>query len=166
MHLSVELTYAADVTTVAAVLADAEFVRWRSHAPEVGAVGPVDVAGDPGQGFTVSLRRTLPTDVIPPQLRPLVGDRVEVRQTEAWEPPVEGRHVGTIVVEFTGAPVRLTGRLLLEDDGAGGSRHRYDLDVRSSVPLFATAVEEAAASAVRGTLAAEQQAAREWLARP
>jgi hypothetical protein len=166
VHLTVELTYAAEVAVVADLLADPAFVRWRSSRPELGTAGQVDVAGDPAQGFTVSLRRTLPTDLIPQHLRPLVGDRVEVRQTEAWEPWQAGRLTGTVVVEFTGAPVRLTGRLLLEATEDGGTCHRYELDVRSSVPLFATAVEEAAATAVRRALDTEEQAAREWLARP
>ena len=101
-------------------------MRWRSSGPELGTAGQVDVAGDPAEGFTVSLRRTLPTDVIPLHLRPMVGDRLEVRQTEAWEPLQAGRLAGTVVVEFTGAPVRLTGRLLLAPGSDGGTRHRYD----------------------------------------
>ncbi|WP_402466861.1 DUF2505 domain-containing protein [Isoptericola aurantiacus] len=165
MHLTVELTYPADVAAVAAMLGDVEFVRWKVSRAGAGPAARVDVSGDPESGFTVSLRRTLPTDVIPAQLRPFVGDRLEVRQAEAWEPARAGRHVGTVAVEITGASVRLTGSLLLEALPDGGTRHVYDGELRASVPLFAAAIEEAAAGAVRHALEAEERAARDWLAR-
>lgn len=167
MHLTVELTYPADVSAVAALLSDPEFLRWRARRPGAGNVSQVDVSGDPASGFTISLRRTLPTDVIPAQVRPFVGDRLEVRQAEAWEPARENdRYVGTVAVEITGAPVRLTGSLLLEPGPEGGTRQVYAGELRASVPLFAATVEEAAARAVRRTLEAEERAAREWLTGP
>lgn len=166
MHLTVEQTYPADVSAVAAMLSDVEFVQWRAGRRDAGAASHVDVSGDPASGFTVSLRRTLPTDLIPSQVRPFVGDHLEVRQAEAWEPEQAGRHVGTVAVEIAGAPVRMTGSLRLEAAPDGGTRQVYDGEVRASIPLFATAVEEAAAGAVRRTLEAEERAGREWLARP
>nr|WP_281360189.1 DUF2505 domain-containing protein [Isoptericola halotolerans] len=163
--MTVEQTYPADVAAVAAMLADAEFVRWRAARPDAGAASQVDVTGDPASGFTVSLRRTLPTDLIPVQLRQLVGEHLEVRQAEAWEPEREGRQVGTVAVEIAGAPVRMTGSLLLEPLPDGGTRQVYDGEVRATVPVFSGTVEEAAGGAVRRTLEAEERAGREWLAR-
>ncbi|NNU28109.1 DUF2505 family protein [Isoptericola sediminis] len=165
MHLTVELTYAAETTAVAAALSDPEFLRWRSQDRGAAAATVVDLSGSHHAGFTLSLRRTVPTDVIPSQLRHVVGDQLEIRQAEAWEAPVDGRYVGTVVVEITGAPVRLTGTLLLAPTEDGGTRHVVEGEVHASVPLFAAAVEEAAASAVRRALEAEAQAARDWLAR-
>lgn len=164
MHLTVEQTYPADVSAVAAMLSDAEFVRWRGGRADAGAASQVDVTGDPASGFTVSLRRTLPTDLIPAQVRQLVGDHLEVRQAEAWEAGRDGRHVGTVAVEIAGAPVRMTGSLRLEPI-PGGTRQVYDGEVKASLPLFSSTVEEAAAGAVRRTLEAEEQAGREWLSR-
>lgn len=165
MHLTVELSYAADVPTVARMLCDPDFVAWRAARPGLTSATRADVSGDATTGFTVSVRRTLPTDVIPHQLRGVVGDHLEVRQAEAWEPSDDGGHAGTVVVEIVGAPVRLTGMLRLVASPDGGTRHVYDVDVRASVPLFAGSVEEAAAGAVRRTLEAEQHAAWEWLTR-
>ncbi|WP_407316843.1 DUF2505 domain-containing protein [Isoptericola halotolerans] len=162
MHLTVEQTYPADVSAVAAMLSDAEFVRWRGGRADAGAASQVDVTGDPASGFTVSLRRTLPTDLIPAQVRQLVGDHLEVRQAEAWEPERAGRHVGTVAVEIAGAPVRMTGSLRLEPT-ADGTHVVYDGEVKASLPLFSSTVEEAAAGAVRRTLEAEERAGREWL---
>jgi hypothetical protein len=163
VHLTVELRYAADVPAVVEMLCDPEFVAWRAGRPGPSRANRAEVSGDAAGGFTLSIRRTLPTDVIPHQLRAVVGDLLEVRQAEAWEPADGGRHVGTVAVEIMGAPVRLTGTLTLEPSPDGGTRHVYDVDVRASVPIFAVSVEEAAADAVRRTLEAEQQAAWEWL---
>jgi hypothetical protein len=165
VHLTVEQTYPADVSAVAAMLSDAEFVRWRGGRADAGAASQVDVTGDPASGFTVSLRRTLTTDLIPAQVRQLVGDHLEVRQAEAWEPERAGGHVGTVAVEIAGAPVRMTGSLRLEATPDGGTRQVYDGEVKASLPLFSSTVEEAAAGAVRRTLEAEEQAGREWLSR-
>lgn len=164
MHLTVELTFPADADEVVAMLADEAFVRWRAARTAEGTVEQVDVAGTPGTGFTVVVRRTLPTDLIPTQVRPFVGDHLEVRQAEAWEPAAGGRRVGTVAVEIAGAPVRVTGTVSLEPLPDGGTRQVYDGVVRASVPLFGSVVADAAARAVRATLEAEGEAGREWLA--
>ena len=164
MHLTVELTYPASVDDVATMLADESFVRWRAErSTRGGRVEQADVTGSPDAGFTVAVRRTLPTDQIPTQVRAFVGSELEVRQAEAWEAPSGGRRVGTIAVEIAGAPVRLTGTVRLEPLPDGGARQIYDGDVRASVPLFGAVVAEAAAGAVRSTLEAEGRAARQWL---
>ncbi|GAA1710677.1 DUF2505 domain-containing protein [Isoptericola hypogeus] len=166
MHLTVELTYAADADEVVAMLADEAFVRWRATRTAGGTVEQVDVSGSPGEGFTIAVRRTLPTDLIPTQVRPFVGDRLEVRQAEAWEPATGsgGGRVGTVALEIAGAPVRVTGTVAIEPLPGGGCRQVYDGVVRASVPLFGAVVAEAAAHAVRSTLEAEGEAGREWLA--
>lgn len=168
MHLAVDQTYPAPPDAVVALLADEEFVRWRAERSSgAGSVEQVDVTGQAGGAFTVVVRRTLPTDQIPPQVRPFVGSALEVRQAEAWEAPEgtlrAGARVGTVAIEITGAPVRVTGTVALEALPDGGTRQSYAGEVRASVPLFAAAVEDAAATAVRTTLRAEEQALREWL---
>ncbi|GAB2454152.1 DUF2505 domain-containing protein [Xylanimonas ulmi] len=165
MHLNVEQTYPASVEDVAAMLADASFVRWRAERTTgAGTVEQADVDSDPDGGFTVLVRRTLPTDQIPAQARPFVGARLEVRQAEVWEAARGGRRVGTVALEITGAPVRLTGTVTLEPLADGGARQVYTGDVRATVPLFASVVEQATAGTVRSTLTAEEAAGRDWLA--
>ena len=166
MHLTVELTYPASVDDVVGMLADESFVRWRAQrSAGGGTVEQADVTGSPEAGFTVAVRRTLPTDMIPAQVRPFVGAQLEVRQAEAWEAPTGARRVGTVALEITGAPVRVTGTVALEPlPQGGGVRQVYDGEVRASVPLFGAVVAEAAADAVRTTLEAEGRAGREWLA--
>lgn len=163
MHVNAEARFAADPQTVARMLADEEYVRAKVIAS--GALShTASVVGDPESGFTVTTRRAMPTDSIPAHLRSMVGASLEVRQVEAWEPAgPDGRH-GTVLVEVTGAPVRLTGTLRLLADGAG-TRAVADGELRASIPLFGGAVEQAVAQAVRETLAAEERTAAQWLAR-
>ncbi|AEG45150.1 DUF2505 domain-containing protein [Isoptericola variabilis] len=165
MHLTVELTYPADVDAVAAMLADESSVRWRTaRSTTGGTLEAADVTGSLDSGFTVAVRRTMPVDTITGHVRHLVGDQVEVRQVEAYEPPSGGRMVGTVAIEIVGAPVRITGTVRVEPLPDGGTRHVYDGDVHATVPLFANAVAEAAAAAARRTLEADADAARAWLA--
>lgn len=164
MRLTVELTFPASVDAVAAMLADEEFVRWRAaRSTPAGEVEQADLTGSVAEGFTAVVRRTLPTDLIPAQVRPFVGDRLEVRQAEVWESPVGDYLVGTVAVEIAGTPVRVTGTVRLEPTSDGGARQVYDGEVRASMPLFGAVVEQAAASAVRSTLRAEGEAGVEWL---
>lgn len=162
MHLHVPLDLAGEPGAVAAMLSDPAYV----HA-KVLATGALDqqvdvVAGENG-AFTVTTRRSLPTDQIPGNIRAFVGSRLDVRQVEAWEgPAADGARRGTVVVEITGAPVRLTGTTSLVGSG-GRSTLTYDGDVKAALPLFASAVEEAAGGAIRAALAAEADVAGRWL---
>ncbi len=164
MHVTAEARFAADPATVAAMMADEEFVRTKVAASGA-APHTVSIVGDAGTGFTVTTRRQMPTNSIPAQFRSLVGASLEVRQVEAWEAdrPPDGRH-GTVVVEVTGVPARLTGTLHLTGD-ASSSTVVVDGRLKASIPLFAAAIEAAMRDAVLAALAAEERAAHEWLTR-
>lgn len=167
MHLTVDLTFPANIDDVSTMLADESFVRWRaqrSTGSVNGAVEQADVTGTAATGFTVVVRRTLPTDIIPVQARPFVGAHLEIRQAEAWEAATEGRRAGTVAVEILGAPVRVTATAILTGQLDGRTRLTYSGDVRATVPLFGAVIEEAAATAVRTTLETEAEAGRDWLA--
>ncbi len=161
LHETIDLP--TDVRGAAMLLSDPGYVHAKVRAAGA-AEQQVDVSGSGDEAFTVTTRRALPSAQIPSQLRPFVGDRIDVRQVEAWEAPgPDGSRSGTVVVEIAGAPVRLTGRTSLTAEGPG-SRVTYDGEVRAAVPLFGAAIEEAAAAAVRGALHAERVVAARWLA--
>jgi hypothetical protein len=167
VHLRVDLTFPANLDEVSEMLADETFVRWRaqrSTGSVHGVVEQADVTGTAETGFTVVVRRTLPTDMIPVQARPFVGAHLEIRQAEAWEPAADGRRPGTVAVEILGAPVRVTATAALTELPDGGTRLTFAGDVRATVPLFGAVIEEAAVSAVRTTLETEAEAGRDWLA--
>ncbi|WP_246169596.1 DUF2505 domain-containing protein [Actinotalea subterranea] len=162
MHLSAQARYAADLPRVVAMLADEEFVAAKVRAS--GALSQqVDVVGEAEGAFTVTTRRQMPTTGIPAQFRSLVGSSLEVRQVEAWEAPEPGGRHGTVVVEITGAPVRLTGTMRLVTEPDGTTVHHLDGELKASLPLFAAAVEDATATAVRDAVAAEERVGKAWL---
>lgn len=167
MKLTAQAHYDADVARVVRMFADESFVEAKVRAS--GALSQhVDVVGSPDGAFTVTTRRQMPTTDIPAQFRSLVGSSLEVRQVEAWEAPEathgDGARRGTVVVEITGAPVRLSGTLRLEPEGDGAVLDVTG-DLRSSIPLFGAAVEETTAGAVRAAFSAEEQVGNAWLAR-
>lgn len=163
MHLQVTVPVPADPRTAGTMLADPVYVRAKVIASGA-EVLHVDVAPAEDGALTVTTRRALPTDQIPANVRAFVGSTLEVRQVEAWEPAAaDGTRTGTVAVEIAGAPVRLTGTVALTATD-GGSAITYDGDLKANVPLFGSAVEQAAAKAVRGALDAEAAVAREWVA--
>ncbi|GIG22892.1 hypothetical protein Cch01nite_36160 [Cellulomonas chitinilytica] len=163
MHLSVSVAIATDPTSAAAMLADPEYVHLKLAAS--GALDQhVDVTGSAPDAFTVTTRRSLPTDSIPAHLRGFVGSSLDVRHVEAWEAAAaDGSRAGTVVVEIAGAPVRLTGRASLQP-ADGGSVLVYEGELHAAIPLFGAAVEQAAAGAVKGALSAEEGVAAQWIA--
>ena len=158
MRLSVTLDLPTDAHAAARLLADPEYVHQKVRAS--GALEQhVDVTGSADGAFTVTTRRALPTDQIPAHLRSLVGNRIDVRQVEAWEAPdADGARVGTVVVEIAGAPVRLSGRTSLTSTASGSTTVAYDGELRASVPLFGSAIEQATAG--RGPFRAGGRAGR------
>lgn len=163
MHLQVTVPVPTDPRTAGTMLADPVYVRAKVIASGA-EVLHVDVAPAEDGALTVTTRRALPTDQIPANVRAFVGSTLEVRQVEAWEPAAaDGSRTGTVAVEIAGAPVRLTGTVALRA-ADGGSSITYDGELKANVPLFGSAVEQAAAKAVRGALDAEAGVAREWVA--
>ncbi len=171
MHLHVTLTLATDAPTAGRLLADPAYVHEKVAAS--GARDPqVDVVPGEHGAFTVTVRRSLPTDQIPANLRGFVGSHLDVRQVEVWAgPDADGSRRGTVAVEIAGAPVRMTGTLALapggdgSGDGTATTTVTYDGELKASVPLFGGAVEDAAARAIRSTLAQEEVVSGRWLAR-
>jgi len=147
------------------MLADPAFGRARVAASGA-IVHHIDVVDGANGAFTVTTRRSMPTDQIPANIRVFVGTNLEVRQVEAWEEPGPRGLRGTVVVEIFGAPVRLTGTIRLEpeaDTDTDTSMLTYEGEVKAGVPLFGAAIEDAAARAVRAALEAEQRAGNRWL---
>ncbi|GAA3802699.1 DUF2505 domain-containing protein [Cellulomonas soli] len=163
MQVLVTLDLPTDARAAAVMLADPAYVLEKVLAS--GALDQqVDVAGDAVAGFTVTIRRGLPTDAIPAHLRSFVGSRIDVRQVEVWEPAdAQGSRTGTVVLEIAGAPVRLTGRVSLTALEASTSRLVYEGEIKAAVPLFGAVVEEAASEAVRAALLVEESVAQRWI---
>lgn len=165
MRISIDLHFPVATDAVVRLVNDEEFIRYRARRTGSRVV-QVDVTSGPDGSFTSAVRRTISSDLIPPHVRPVVGNELEIRQTEAWAEPHSGpqgdRH-GTVAVDITGAPVRMTGSILLAPSGTG-SLMTYSGDIKSSLPLFGAAVEKAAAEAIEQALLDEARCAEAWIA--
>lgn len=165
MRISIDLHFPAATDAVVRLINDEDFIRYRAQRTRSRVV-QVDVTPGPDGSFTSAVRRTISSELIPPHVRQLVGNELEIRQTEAWAEPRSGpqgdRH-GTVAVEITGAPVRMTGSILLTPSDQG-SVMTYSGEIKSSLPLFGTAVEKAAADAIEQALLDEARSAQSWLA--
>ena len=114
---------------------------------------------------TIAVRSLIPTAAIPAHIRGFVGAHLDVRQVDVWEDAEAGASRATIAVEIIGAPVRMTGTITLVPDADGGCTETFAGLVKASVPLFAAAVENGTAAALREAVAAEERVSRDWLAR-
>ncbi len=164
MRLNVTLDLPTGAHDAGLMLSNPEYVHAKVRAS--GALEQhVDITGSPDAAFSVTIRRSLPTDQIPSHLRSFVGNRIDVRQVEAWEAAEpDGSRIGTVLLDIAGAPVRLNGRTRLVPAGAEASTVTYDGDLKSTLPLFGSTIENAAAGAVRAALEVEQDVARRWIA--
>jgi hypothetical protein len=164
VDFAASIEFDAPVTTVAEMFATEAYVRDKIAAS--GALdGSVEILGDVGGAFTVTTRRTMPTTEIPAAYRSLVGSSLEVRQVEAWEvPAADGSRRGTLSLEVTGAPVRVTGSLVLGPAPGGRSVESFSGEIKASVPFVGKTIEKAVAGNVHHVVAVERAAAERWLA--
>ncbi|MGP7960361.1 DUF2505 domain-containing protein [Sanguibacter sp. A247] len=161
MHVSIDVPVPLSAAAYATLMRDLTFVRFRASVPDA-RVEDVVVTPTDGDAFSVTIRRSVSAAQIPAQVRSFVGSELEIRQVEAWDGARDGTWRGTVALEITGTPVRLTGTVVLRDSGEGALL-TYDGDVRAAIPLFGAAVEKSAASAMRTTLEAEGLRVRAWL---
>ena len=161
MRLSVEQSLPVRPDELMTLMSDEKFVVFRASVESTTVEGSVvDPAAD--GSLRITLRRTMPSSQIAVQVRAFVGSRLEVRHVEVWEPPKPGRWFGTVAVEITGTPVRMSGTVSLAETPEGCTV-TYEGTVTASLPVFGAAVEEAAAATLRSVLDAEEERVRAWL---
>ncbi|MFC5998584.1 DUF2505 domain-containing protein [Quadrisphaera sp. GCM10027208] len=163
MRVDNEIRYPASPDEVAAMLADEAFQERKLVATHA-VSHEIEITGDASGAFTVTTRRTLPTDDVPDVARRFVGPTIDVRQVEAWEAPdADGARTGTVEVQIAGAPVRLSGTLSLVPDGEGTVEVMTG-ELKASVPLVGGRLEQAAQPAFLAAIRKEQEVGTAWLA--
>jgi hypothetical protein len=163
MHLSAEINYpGADPTTVFSMITDRAFQERKCVA--TGSLAyEVQVQTYDDDTVSVTTHRTLPSDEVPEFMRRFVGGAVRVVEQGDWQPAEDtGARRGSIVVEMSGIPVRLTGELSLRPFG-DGTVYEVDGDLKASVPLIGGKIEKAAESAIRSAIRVEERTGQEWL---
>ena len=161
MHFSATTDYPADVDTVAAMLADEEFVRRRAEA-----TGPLqqttEVTRD-GETFTVTTKLQMPTTMVPAKYRSFAPSSLNVTLIEAWGAPADGVRTSTCTVDIQGVPAKVRGTQRLAPS-AGGCTETYDGEVTASIPLVGKKMEQMAVAAVDKIVQVERRIALEYLA--
>lgn len=164
MQITHQHTFHASLDQVVAMLANEQFAAQRASAS--GATEQdVLVDGEPATGFTVLIRRTVPSSSIPAEFRSFVGKELTVKYTEAWEPPQADQNdrVGTFAMEIAGAPGHVSGAIGLTP-GDGTVDFFATGKVEVSVPLVGAIIERAVAQTMEHGFVAELAAADAWLA--
>jgi hypothetical protein len=155
MDLRTELRFDTDPVTVFAMFTDEAYL-----ARKADATGAVTRLGD---HVTVRLLRVMPPDV-PDVLRRLVGETIDLDQTDVWEPASsDGARTGSIRIVMGGAPVNLTGGMTLIGTTTGTSAI-VAAKVKASIPLVGARIEKAVHDAVVHAARVEERVGRAWLA--
>jgi hypothetical protein len=164
MKFTVEHTYDHPADAVFAVLTDFDAVRAKYEA-----IGQRDIelvrrdARDDGS-VTLVTRRVVPLDV-PGFAKKFLSPAQSVTQTDAWDAPDDtGVRAGTFTAEAKGTPVRVSGKLNLSPDGAGGCRNVSEIDIECKVPLVGGKIADFVSKDARAAVDHEQTWTRERLA--
>jgi hypothetical protein len=112
-----------------------------------------------GATASVNIDQGHATDRLPGFARKIVGDHINMVQSEKW---TEASH-GDITVTVPGKPGEMTGTAVLVDDG-GGVTEKVDMAVTVHLPLIGGKVEGLIADMLRKALRAEHTVGRKWLA--
>lgn len=150
---SIELTYDAPLTEVAAMLSDAGFreeVCVAQHAQEQ------SVSISEGE---VRIRYRQAVDGVPGFAKKFVGDTIEVHQDEDWN---DDFTFGDITVTLPGKPGELTGSARLSESG-GRTTETVTLTATVNVPLVAGKLEDLILSIFEKGLRKEHQVGQGWL---
>lgn len=152
-RLRKELTYAAGVEQVAAMLADPAF-REEVLARQRVLRGSVTV-----EGGAVDIEQVQSADGVPSYARKLVGDEIVIRQHEQWTSPT----TADLHVSIPGKPGEMSGTATLTGSGAG-TVHTVELQIRVGVPLVGGKIEGLVAALLEKALEKEHEAGVAWLA--
>lgn len=157
------MVFHADPRTVFEMLADEEYVSRKATA--MGALEhDVVVQRLSSGGARIQLQRTLPS-MVPDFVRPLVGNTLEIEQTEDWAAAgADGGRRGDLNARIANAPVRLSGSLLLLPSDAAGTIHRVDVEVRAKVPFLGGRIEQAIGEVLLMAARKEEEVGAAWLA--
>jgi hypothetical protein len=119
-----------------------------------------DVHDDGSASVVVS--RTMPAEV-PDFIKKMVGDTVDVVQTEEWGSPDDnGQRVADVTVQIKGQPATMKGTATIAA-GASGAEMRIDGDLKVSIPFVGKKIEPEIAKGIYAALDAEERQAAHHL---
>jgi hypothetical protein len=161
MKLREAIAYPAGIDAVFSMLCDPVF-RHRVCEATYAIDHSVSVRSE-GDLVVITIVRVMPADV-PPFVRRVVGDHIEIKQVEGWAVPEQvGQRTANLSLEIVGHPATMSGRIALAavDDATRGT---IEGDLRVSIPIFGGRLAEEMAKGFRFALAAEAAVAKDYLA--
>ena len=160
--LSCEQAFAADPTTVMAMLRDPAYVREKGERTGSFDIS-VDVTATDDGGVVITSTRSMPAEV-PSYAAPFVGDTITITEVQTWGPPAaDGTATADVTVDFN-SPLAYRGTITLSSAG-DGSVARNEGSFKASVPFVGGKVEKVAAEMTEKYLAKEATVGAEWLTR-
>jgi hypothetical protein len=110
----------------------------------------------------VVVSRTMPAEV-PDFIKKMIGDTVDVVQTEEWgEPDDGGQRTAALLLSVKGQPARMVGTAALVTT-ADGTVMQIRGDLTVSIPFFGKKVEPEFAKGIYAAIRQEQETGRSWL---
>lgn len=162
VQIEAAVVFPAEPAVVFEMMTDERYVSRKAEA--MGALEhDVTVSRLPNGGAQIRLQRTLPA-VVPDFVRPLVGETIEVVQTEEWAAAGPGGdRRGRLSASISNAPVKLGGSISLSTNSPHSSIHRVDVDVRARVPLLGGKIERAIGEVILMAARKEEEVGGRWL---
>ncbi|MEP6665729.1 MAG: DUF2505 domain-containing protein [Nocardioidaceae bacterium] len=162
MKISAEISYpSASPDQAYALTVDPEF---RAAVCEATHALDYDVSVDEhdDKTATVVVTRTMPAD-LPDFVRKLVGETVDVVQTEEWGAPDEaGQRTADVIVQIHGQPAKMVGTMAIHSIGAG-SLINIQGDLKVAIPLLGRKIEPEIANGIYAAVEREQETGSAWL---
>jgi hypothetical protein len=160
MDLHVETDYPAAPDAVFALLSDQAFRAAVCEATH--AITHTAVVEATGEQVVVRTTQVLPA-MVPDFVKKMVGETLEVQQTERWEPAqASGARSGAVSVTVSGQPAGMEGTRHLAASAAG-TRGSVRGQVSVKVPFFGARIEPEIAAAIKAAIDKEGELARSWL---
>lgn len=162
VQIEAAVVFPADPGVVFEMMTDEDYVSRKAKA--MGALEhDVSVTRLATGGAEITLQRTLPA-VVPDFVRPLVGETIEVVQTDHWSAAAsDGQRTGTLTASIANAPVRLGGSIVLAGNGVRSAIHRVDVDVKAKVPFLGGRIEKAIGDVILMAARKEEEVGAAWL---
>ena len=162
MKISAVIDYPATAHEVFAMLADEDFQTRKCAA--TGARRHTVSIKQQGVRTIIVSTRDMATDEFPSFVKSMVGETLAVTETQDWGPAgADGGRQGRLSVDIAGAPIELTGTLLLAPGGQG-TVETIEGELKARVPLLGGKIEQAAAPAIKSAIRVESETGKVWLA--
>jgi hypothetical protein len=157
VKFSHQMRYDAAPADVYAMLADPAF---RERAAQAAGNLRHDVTVTPkGSGMRVVVDQTQPAKGIPSFAQKLVGDEIQIIQTEEWPDAGSAR----LELEIPGKPGHFKGAIALTDNGAGGTVESVTGELKVGIPLVGGRLEGLISDLLKSALRSEEQVGRSYL---